>query len=259
MTPGDGPEGGIMNRKQRLFLSCLALIVTAAVARAQAYGPLQQIKVLPAAAFRGRSTSDGFTSNGAVLTPTADNFTRFVAPVELPNGAVLEQAVIFVTSSDPFNAITASLMTYGFGTSTATACGPDTVWSGSVPLLSGVSRLSLTGTAQTLLPKSFCGQEESFAQYYLEVTLPTTFTSLAGAVLVWHRQVSQPPLLPTFNDVSEGDPFFRAIEALAASGITSGCGNNNFCPDDVVTRKQMAKFLANALGLHFAQSGGFTP
>lgn len=248
-----------MKRSLPPFLWSLTLIAMAAGARAQAFGTGQQITVLPVAAFRGQSSADQFSSNGAVLTPALDNLTRFVAPVELPNGAVLEQAVIFVTSSDPFNGITASLMTYGFGTSTATTCGPDTVWSGSVPLSSGVSRLSLTGTAQTLLPKSFCGQEESFAQYYLEVTLPSTFTSMSGALLVWHRQVSPAPLGPTFNDVPEGDPFFRVIEALAASGITSGCGGGNFCPNDVVTRNQMAKFLANALGLHFAQSGGFTP
>lgn len=248
-----------MKRRLPPVLSFLTLIATAAVARAQAYGPLPQLKVLPAAAFRARSTSDGFTSNGAVLTPTVDNFTRFVAPVELPNGAALSQAVVFVTSSDPFNSITANLMTAGFGTSTTTTCGPDVVWSGSVPPSAGVSRLTVTGTEQFLLPKSFCGQEESFPQYYLEVTLPSTFTSLSGAVLVWRRVMTGPPLGATFNDVPEGDPFFRAIEALAASGITSGCGNNNFCPNGVVTRNQMAKFLAVALGLHFGASGGFSP
>lgn len=248
-----------MKRRLLPLLSSLALFAMAAGLLAQAYGPLPQLKVLPASAFRARSTSDGFTSNGAVLTPTGSNTTTFVAPVELPNGAVLDQAVIFIDSSDPFNGITANLMTYGFGTSTATTCGPDVVWTGSLPISSGVSRLTLTGSAQYLLPKSFCGQEESFLTYYLEVALPSTATSLSGAVLSWHRVMTGPPLFPSFNDVPEGDPFFRAIEALAASGITSGCGGNNFCPNDVVTRKQMAKFLAVALGLHFGASGGFSP
>jgi hypothetical protein len=248
-----------MKRRLLPLLSSLAFFAMAAGLLAQAYGPLSQLKIIPASAFRARSTSDGFTSNGAVLTPTVDNFTRFVAPVELPNGAVLDQAVIFITNGDPFNGITANLMTYGFGTSTATTCGPDVVWTGSLPLFSGVSRLSLTGSAQYLLPKSFCGQEESFLTYYLEVTLPSTLTSLSGAVLVWRRVMTAPPVGASFNDVPEGHPFFRAIEALAASGITSGCGSNNFCPNDVVTRDQMAKFLATALGLHFGASGGFSP
>ncbi len=46
---------------------------------------------------------------------------------------------------------------------------------------------------------------------------------------------------------------FRFVEALVAAGITGGCGGSppNFCPNDPVTRGQMAVFLAVALGLHF--------
>jgi hypothetical protein len=45
--------------------------------------------------------------------------------------------------------------------------------------------------------------------------------------------------------------YFKAIEALAASGITGGCGSGNFCPNQNVTRGEMAAFLARALGLHW--------
>jgi len=51
--------------------------------------------------------------------------------------------------------------------------------------------------------------------------------------------------------VPTGHPFFQFIEALAAAGITGGCGNGNYCPDNPVTRGQMAVFLAKALGLHW--------
>ena len=37
------------------------------------------------------------------------------------------------------------------------------------------------------------------------------------------------------------------IDIAAMDGITSGCGNNNFCPDHVVTRAQMAIFLLRAM------------
>lgn len=47
--------------------------------------------------------------------------------------------------------------------------------------------------------------------------------------------------------------FFQQIEALAASGITSGCDADSFCPGDPLTRGQMAAFLAKALGLHWGQ------
>ena len=39
------------------------------------------------------------------------------------------------------------------------------------------------------------------------------------------------------------------INRLAASGITGGCGAARFCPKSVVTREQMASFLARGLGL----------
>jgi len=46
-----------------------------------------------------------------------------------------------------------------------------------------------------------------------------------------------------FNDVPPNYWSFSFIERLAASGISAGCGNNNYCPTDPVTRAQMAVFL----------------
>ena len=41
------------------------------------------------------------------------------------------------------------------------------------------------------------------------------------------------------------------VEALAASGVTAGCGTGtDFCPNAPLTRGQMAVFLSKALGLH---------
>lgn len=49
----------------------------------------------------------------------------------------------------------------------------------------------------------------------------------------------------SFNDTA--NHWARAwIEVLAADGITSGCGNGNYCPDQPVTRGQMAIFLLRA-------------
>jgi S-layer homology domain len=47
------------------------------------------------------------------------------------------------------------------------------------------------------------------------------------------------------------DFAFQYIEALAAAGITGGCGGGNFCPDSPLTRRQLAILLAKALGLNF--------
>jgi hypothetical protein len=63
--------------------------------------------------------------------------------------------------------------------------------------------------------------------------------------------ISPAPGTATFNDVPTTHPFFQFIEALHASGITGGCQASPplYCPDDSVTRGQMAVFLAKALGL----------
>ncbi len=66
--------------------------------------------------------------------------------------------------------------------------------------------------------------------------------------------------------VGTGDPFTdddssvfqNDIEALAAAGVTRGCNppdNDRFCPDDPVTRGQMAAFLDRALDLGETPSG----
>jgi hypothetical protein len=77
-------------------------------------------------------------------------------------------------------------------------------------------------------------------------------TKLAGMIIGYRLQVSAPASgAPHFNDVPVGDPAYQFIEALYASGISVGCGGGNYCPDATLTRRQMAVFLAKALGLHF--------
>jgi hypothetical protein len=44
-----------------------------------------------------------------------------------------------------------------------------------------------------------------------------------------------------------GETFCKYIEKFASLGITSGCGNNNFCPQSNITRSQMAVFIMKAL------------
>jgi len=84
-----------------------------------------------------------------------------------------------------------------------------------------------------------------------EISATGSTTSL-GAVRVYYRlRVSPAPAVATFSDVPTSHLYFRAIEALAASGITGGCGVGIFCPNGTVTRGEMAAFLARALGLHF--------
>ncbi|WKZ42156.1 MAG: S-layer homology domain-containing protein [Anaerolineales bacterium] len=49
-----------------------------------------------------------------------------------------------------------------------------------------------------------------------------------------------------FNDVPTTHSAAAWIKQLAAEGITGGCGGGNFCPNNPVTRAQMAIFLLRA-------------
>ncbi|MPZ53306.1 MAG: hypothetical protein GEU79_11340 [Acidimicrobiia bacterium] len=69
-----------------------------------------------------------------------------------------------------------------------------------------------------------------------------------------------PPVRSTFADTAES-VHEADIELLAASGITFGCNppeNTLFCPDDAVTRAQMASFLVRGLELEPASGGRFS-
>jgi S-layer homology domain len=46
-----------------------------------------------------------------------------------------------------------------------------------------------------------------------------------------------------FIDVPDTQIFHGDIAWMDANGITSGCGGGNYCPDDNVTRGQMAAFM----------------
>ncbi len=54
-----------------------------------------------------------------------------------------------------------------------------------------------------------------------------------------------------FTDLWSGSAHSEDIAALAASGITQGCAPDRFCPNDTVTRDQMASFLERARRMGF--------
>ena len=63
-----------------------------------------------------------------------------------------------------------------------------------------------------------------------------------------------------FSDVDGGHPHAAFIERFAELGVTFGCdtGPLRYCPDDNVTRAQMASFLARAFDLTAGEAAGFT-
>jgi hypothetical protein len=55
-----------------------------------------------------------------------------------------------------------------------------------------------------------------------------------------------------FADVPTSAYYHNDVSTIHALGITSGCGNGNYCPNAAVTRGQMATFLARTAGLYRA-------
>ena len=62
-----------------------------------------------------------------------------------------------------------------------------------------------------------------------------------------------------FSDVDAGEWWAPYVETLADLGVTKGCDTEplRFCPDESVTRAQMASFLVRAFALEAAGSAGF--
>lgn len=81
---------------------------------------------------------------------------------------------------------------------------------------------------------------------------------------VWLVRVldgEEPPPIrtPLFDDVADGVWWAAHTERLAGLGVTKGCasGPPRYCPDDHVTRAQMATFLVRAFDLPPGPPAGF--
>jgi hypothetical protein len=163
------------------------------------------------------------------------------ANFELPAGALLVSAVIYYGDSNATSGQNPSLSfthtnTIGQNVEIASAAFPD-----NAP---GNSSLTVNFPPDTTI-------DNLNRVYSVEMGLDPN-TTFYRVRLIYRRQVSPAPGVATFpNDVPTTHPYFRFVEALAASGVTGGCGTGSYCPDMPVTRGQMAVFLAAALGLHF--------
>jgi hypothetical protein len=254
---------------RRLRSAAIALSLVAAAARparaAQGSGPFRgpapvtPVVVGEAEPKYGTTSRTAFTIGAVNFTPRLSTTPYFsgpgieryvttagaalVASPMLPNGARVERVEIRACDMDP----TAEV---------ALIVGPCPVagdlCEGAAMVATGVLANSGCNNYATNLAVPFVVDNEN-TPILAYVTTGTTQATMFSAVKIYYRlQVSPAPLFATFPlDVPTTHPFFRFIEALAASGITSGCAPGFYCPDQPVTRGQLAVFLAAALGLHF--------
>lgn len=162
------------------------------------------------------------------------------APVTLPPGALLDTITISSCSENDGDLV---LALYDNGTNSA-----GNVLLGDVHSYAGCG-LTINGLAGHLYPMS--REHPLYFVVYFAGGGTEGATKFNDVSIGFFRSVSPAPAQASFTDVPTTDFGFQYIEALAASGITGGCGGGKFCPDSPISRRQMAIFLAKALGLHW--------
>ena len=174
------------------------------------------------------------------------------APLHLPAGALVTYIEIDYYDNSITGELQAAFAVCGFtGESCAfqpgsAACSPLTICSGAADAF-GYSQVSTDLTPNGIVINNFNNR------YMIAVGNTTTDGSTAWSQIIigYVLQVSPAPSSATFPDVPTTDFGFQFVEALYASGITGGCGGGLYCPDSPVTRRQMAIFIAKALGLQW--------
>jgi hypothetical protein len=235
----------------------LLCVLVVSSARAQSYGPEEQVLTVGAAEFRARIAGEPLIESDGYLY--ADFDVDYWAPLALPEGALLEKICLYANDADP----TRDVVAYLFAV-TLVPGGEGPFYAGLGFFVEsdsdGYGSFCATPSPSYTVRGKFDidgdGQPDSVA-YYAYVLLPEggqTPLGFGGLQITWKRQVSPAPPTPSFGDVAASDPAFQYIEALVASGITAGCAGGNYCPDANLTRRQMAVFLAKALGLHWTDS-----
>jgi hypothetical protein len=243
----------------RAAVLCLAASMPLAAA-AQSYGDHDQVLTIGAAAFRGvQGAARTIGDDGYFSDSVAGTYSYYDAPLPLPEGALIKQICEYVNDSDP--ADFEYVQTYVVAVKLVPGGGSP--FKTMIPVTSIISSSDIGYGYYCTDPFTYTLQSKTDIDgdttvdnvvYYLEAYVPypsQNAISFGGARITWARQISPPPASPTFGDVPSSDGAWAFVEALAASGITAGCGQGNFCPDAPLTRRQMAVFLAKALGLHW--------
>ena len=243
------------------WMGLAALFLTAA-ARGQSFGDQSQVLTVGVSQFRGIAGSPSqIESDYYLYNQVPGSYYYYLAPLPLPEGALIESVCLFGRDTDEeflfyvqAYLLANKLVPLGEVPATLQIPGSSAFSSGSAGYGSWCSE-PMSYTLRTRLDVDGDGTVDD-AVHYVGLFLPHSISgqlALGGVKIQWKRQISPPPSTPTFGDVPPSHLFSPFIEALAASGITAGCGDGtNYCPNAALTRGQMAVFLAKALGLHWA-------
>jgi hypothetical protein len=225
-----------------LVIRLLAFPGSAGASSPKTYGPTSEVAhVVNAWDFQVMDAGD-FASPEVDATRVCDAGTCVLAAgVRLPAGALATRIELDACDTSATDQITVSMLRVIPG---ALAANLATASSG-VAATPGCARFEDALTTPATI-------DNLANSYILVVNMGEPGIRLVAVRVFYTLQVSPAPGAATFGDVPTSHPFFQFVQALVASGITAGCGGGNYCPDDPVTRGQMAVFLSKGLGLHFA-------
>jgi hypothetical protein len=176
------------------------------------------------------------------IEPIADGGLSIGFPIHLPAGASMQYMRIYY---------------YATSTAVSISVGLYKANAGALTLIAGASPPPVvTNVSYSVGPfsETVDGAAPSGSTYHVLAFMNKAGAAVTGIHKVdihYKLQVSPPPAVATFSDVPTTYWAYPFIEAFAAAGITGGCGAGNFCPDNTVTRAEMAVFFAKALGLHY--------
>jgi hypothetical protein len=189
-------------------------------------------------------TGSGAVDNNGCLSlqASAASTTAYIgAGVHLPGGALVQYTRVFFWAS-------------AAGLSPAVGFEKVANTDGALTHLTLVVPTSVAGNQSTLSPPFSETVDNAAYTYLFRAAFPrgaSTTLQFRQYVVYYKLQVSPAPAVASFTDVPTSHWAFQYIEALKASGITGGCAVGMYCPNNNVTRAEMAVFLASALGLQY--------
>ena len=142
--------------------------------------------------------------------------------------------------------------TYGVGDTTCpdyavpvVITTPQSVAAGSTAVTASVPNHAGSSYAWTLTGGTITGGQGTSQILYNAAATPATrmLLSVIETPATGTPGAATTFVMSDFLDVPPSHPFHTFVLKTARNGVSAGCGGGNFCPNDSVTRAQMAVFL----------------
>jgi hypothetical protein len=264
--------------RNNVRLSILGLVLAglvmlgAGAASAGGFGMGEQITTISAAMFLpdGVTNADGYASNLAAGTrwATATQDPILYAPLDssmIPNGASIKEISFYINDVSTSADFEWKLYRGYCDADDGDNCGVELIEShtetGNPVYLVSESNLDILVVYQ--YDDDDAGSTQEVYNYWLAADFngATSDVSLREVKITWERNIFPYASLSTlpdpFDDVTvggQGANAYNCVTALWDAGVIAGCGGDNYCPSNQVSRLQMSIYVAGTLGMYWPAS-----